>query len=198
MNRNCSLLFFCLTCILFANACKKKAYDKPHIEIQTEYGDIEAELYPDKAPETVAAFIKNIDDHLYDYGTFYRVLKNEDLSEQYNSGLIQGGIYQSKPELEKKLPGIKHESPKETTLSHTNGTLSMARTEPGTAKSEFFICIGDQTQFDSSRSTNPDGLGYAAFGRIVKGMKVVRKIQGLKNNGDDIVYPARIEKIIVL
>ncbi len=196
-----SKIYYIISCVFILNfsySCHHKVYDNPHIEIQTEYGDIEAELYPSKAPLTVAAFLKNIKNKTYDKATFYRVLKNEDLAEQYNSGLIQGGIYDANPQLEKTLPAIPHESPKQTGLSHTSGTLSMARTEPGTARSEFFICIGDQTQFDSSRRTNPDGLGYAAFGRVVKGMKIVRKIQALENNGDKIIYPAQIKQIIQL
>lgn len=196
-----SKICYIITCVFiltFLYSCQQKVYDNPHIEIQTEYGDIEAELYPSKAPQTVVAFLKNVNNKVYDKATFYRVLKNEDLAEQYNSGLIQGGIYDANPKLENTLPAIVHESPKQTGLSHTSGTLSMARTEPGTARSEFFICIGDQTQFDSSRSTNPDGLGYAAFGRVVKGMKIVRKIQALENNGDKILYPAIIKKIIQL
>ncbi len=184
--------------LLVSHSCQQETYENPHIEILTEYGNIEAELFPSRAPLTVAAFLKNVKNKVYDKATFYRVLKNEELTEQYNSGLIQGGIYATNSELENTLPAIAHESPKQTGISHTSGTLSMARTEPGTARSEFFICIGDQTQFDSSRRTNPDGLGYAAFGRVVKGMKIVRKIQALENNGDRILYPAQIKKIIQL
>lgn len=199
LNQNTKKHFLFLVAIPFLFAqCKQKTYDKPHIKIQTEYGDIEAELFPSQAPKTVAAFLKNVNQKVYDGGSFYRVLKNEDLSEEYNSGMIQGGIYQSKPGIEKTLPFINHESPRQTGVSHTSGTLSMARTDTGTAKSEFFICIGDQTQFDSSRRTNPDGMGYAAFGRVISGMSVVRKIQGLKNNGDQIMFPAVIKKITVL
>ncbi len=176
-------------------SCGHKNYDQPHVIITTNVGDIELELYDKKAPKTVAAFLSNIEKGLYKNGSFYRVLKEEGLESQYNSGLVQGGINRTNPEAYKALPGIPHESPRETGLSHTNGIISMARTTPGSATSEFFICIGDQTQFDSSRRTNPDGLGYAAFGKVIKGMTIVRKIQAEKNNGEEIIVPVRIINI---
>ncbi len=178
--------------------CTSKKYDQPHVRIETEYGDMEAELYPDKAPQTVAAFLKNVDDGVYKTSNFYRVLKQEDMSAEYNSGLIQGGIFHSDPLQAEKINNIPHEAPANTGLSHLSGTLSMARTEPGTASSEFFICIGDQTQFDSSKRTNPDGQGYAAFGKLVSGLKVAREIQSKKNEGDAFTFPVKIKNIVRL
>ena len=180
------LLFAVILC------CCQQKYKEPHVLITTNIGDIEAELYPDKAPKTVAAFLSYVEAGLYKDGSFYRVLKNEDLDEAYNSGLIQGGIFKTNPAKAMQLKGTEHESPKQTGLSHTSGTLSMARTTPGSATSEFFICIGDQRQFDSSAATNSDGLGYAAFGKVTKGMDVVRKIQAQKSSGD-----AFTDKIII-
>ena len=162
--------------------------------IDTEYGDIIVEIYADKAPKTAEAFLKNVDKKVYNKASFYRVLKDESLTEQYNTGLIQGGVFNTDT-TEAGSPFIPHESPKQTGLSHTSGTISMARTTPGTARTEFFICIADQTQFDSSLRTNPDGLGYAAFGKVVEGMPVVRKIQAQKNDADKIRYPVMIKKI---
>ena len=177
-------------------SCIQKHYDQPHIIIDTEYGDIEAELYPDKAPKTVAAFLKNVEDGVYEDASFYRVIKNPDLDEQYNTGLIQGGIIQSKPATQQALPKIPHESPRQTGLTHESGVLSFARTTAGSASTEFFICIGSQKQFDSSAAFgNRDGLGYAAFGKVLEGMKVVRKIQNLKSSGDAFQYPIRINNI---
>lgn len=158
-------------------------------------GDIEIALYPDKAPKTVSAFLSNIEAGLYDKASFYRVLKNENVPEEYNTGLIQGGIYNTNPSRAQALKGIEHESPRQTGLSHTNGTVSMARLEAGSATSEFFICIGDQKQFDSSSRGNNDGLGYAAFGRVVEGMDVVSKIQNRKSKGDSFLEDLRINKI---
>ena len=177
-----------LYCILFLAACANKKSEFPHIVIQTNYGDVEAELYPAKAPKTVAAFQSYIDKGFYKNTTFYRVLKDEEMPTDNNSGLIQGGVW---PNL-KSVAGIEHESTKQSGLTHESGTLSMARTGVGTATTEFFICIGDQTSLDAGRSGTTDSLGFAAFGKVIKGMSVVRKIQATKNNGDKF-----IEKIII-
>lgn len=165
----------------------------PHIVIKTGYGDIDVELYADKAPKTVAAFLANIDAGLYKGGSFYRVLKNEDAPAEYNQGLIQGGVFQTKPNV--PTAAVPHESPRQTGISHESGTLSMARTGPGTATSEFFICIGNQKQFDSSSRGSSDGLGYAAFGRVVSGMDVVRAIQSVRSTGDKFIVPIPIKNI---
>ena len=169
--------------ILLLAACAVKKSEFPHIVIQTNYGDVEAELYPAKAPKTVAAFLSYIDKGFYKNATFYRVLKDEEMPTDNNSGLIQGGVW---PNL-KSVAGIEHESTKQSGLSHESGTLSMARTGVGTATTEFFICIGDQTSLDAGRSGTTDSLGFAAFGKVTKGMSVVRKIQATKNNGDKLM-----------
>ena len=74
-------------------------------------------------------------------------------------------------------------------------TISMARTEPGTASTEFFICIGNQTEYDSGGSATPDKLGMAAFGKVIRGMKVVRKIQNESSKGDRLINPVSINNI---
>jgi peptidyl-prolyl cis-trans isomerase A (cyclophilin A) len=162
-------------------SCTQKKFDNPHILIDTNYGEIEAELYPKKAPKTVAAFISYIDSGFYKNTTFYRVLKNEDLPMDINYGVIQGGVWPQK----KNVAGVEHESTRVTGLTHTNGTLSLARTNVGTATTEFFICIGDERIFDAGNKGAYDTLGFAAFGSVVKGMDIVRKIQAQKNRGED-------------
>lgn len=161
----------------------------PHIQISTNFGNIEAELYPEKAPKTVAAFLSYVDAGLYKNSSFYRVLLEEEMSSKDNNGLIQGGIWQSNNKKAVTMPGIPHESPVQTGLSHTTGTLSLARTTAGSANTEFFICIGDKTEFDSSKAVNPDGLGFAAFGRVISGMKIVRAIQNEPANGESFAKP---------
>ena len=185
--RYLALLFY----IVLLAACAAKKTELPHIVIQTNYGDIEAELYPGKAPKTVAAFLSYIDKGFYKNTTFYRVLKDDDMPTDYNSGLIQGGVW---PNL-KSVVGIEHESTKQTGLSHTSGTLSMARTGVGTATTEFFICIGDQTSLDAGRSGTKDSLGFAAFGKVIKGMNIVRKIQTSRSTGDHFNEKIKIENI---
>ncbi len=171
-----------LISILFLS-CDHPHYKDPHIVIETNFGNIEAELYPDKAPKTVTAFLSYIDSGYYNNSTFYRVVKQEGLSGNY-LGLIQGGIWQANGKSTVKIPGIVHESTKQTGLSHTNGTLSLARTAPGTASTEFFICIDDQTQFDYGNDNNGDKEGFAAFGKVIKGMPIVREIQKEPSHGE--------------
>ena len=175
-------------CMLLLVACNNKKSEFPHILLQTNYGNIEAELYPAKAPKTVAAFLSYIDKGFYKNTTFYRVLKDEELPTDYNSGLIQGGVW---PNL-KSVAGIEHESTKQSGLTHTDGTLSMARTGVGTATTEFFICIGDQTSLDAGRSGTTDNPGFAAFGKVLHGMDVARKIQAAKSNGDHFTETIKI------
>lgn len=168
---------------VFLLACQHKHYTNPHILINTQFGNIEAELFPAKAPKTVAAFLSYIDSGFYTNTSFYRIVQQEEMASA-NSGIIQGGLWQTNNHKLLSIPGIPHESPAQTGLSHTDGTLSLARTTPGTANTEFFICVGDQTQYDSSTTVNPDGLGFAAFGRVVSGMAIVRKIHDQPFTGD--------------
>lgn len=181
--------------LFFICSCSSPDYKYPHVIIESDYGDIEVELYADKAPQTVAAFLANIDAGVYKNASFYRVIKNDNVPEEYNTGLIQGGIYQSQPANIAKQKRVPHESPRQTGLTHTSGVISMARTTPGSASSEFFICIGDQRQFDSSSRGSADGLGYAVFGKVFTGMDVVSKIQNKKNDGEDFVQPILIKNI---
>lgn len=175
--------------VLFLFSCNTNK--NPRIQINTNFGNIEAELYPAKAPKTVAAFLSYVDSGFYKKSSFYRVLLEETMTEK-NKGLIQGGIWQSDNKKAETIPGIGHESPKQTGLSHTTGTLSMARTTAGTASTEFFICIGDQTEYDTG---NPDGLGFAAFGKVISGMEIVRKIQEQPASGESFVKPVQILNI---
>lgn len=187
------LLFtFITACAL---GCSSPHYKDPHVVIYTTMGDIELELYPDKAPKSVAAFLSYIDSGYYTKGSFYRVLKADELPSSFNTGLIQGGMFQAGGKAQPDIPGIPHESTKQTGLTHTNGTVSLARTLPGTANTEFFICIGDQTQFDYGKGDGEDKEGYAAFGKVFKGMDVVRKIQDERSNGDRFDVAVVINKI---
>ena len=95
--------------------------------------------------------------------------------------VIQGGLGFDKHPME--LPPIEHEITEKTGIIHENGTISMARLEPGTASSEFFICINDQPELDFGGRRNPDGQGFAAFGKVTSGMNVVKKIQVMPVNG---------------
>jgi len=185
-------LLIIISCCCFS--CSNHKYKNPHVEIETKFGDIEVELYPDNAPKTVAAFLSYVDSGYYKNASFYRAL-NDDNQTMGNTetALIQGGIWKTKPDLH--LPGIPHESTQQTKLTHKNGTISMARLAPGTANTEFFICIGDQKGFDYGGSNNPDGQGYAAFGQVVKGMDLINQFYTKPTNDDQLKQPVEILNI---
>lgn len=152
----------------------------PHVEIETSLGSIVIEIYQNKAPLTAGNFLKYVDEHRYDQAVFYRVVnKNNQSGDNIKIDVIQGGLYKEHHPLE--LKPILHESTKQTGVLHKNGTISMARLEPGTASSEFFICIGDQPELDYGGKRNADGQGFAAFGRVIKGMELIKKIHVLNN-----------------
>ena len=146
------------------------------ISMETELGPIQLELYPDRAPITVSNFLRYVDKNRYEDLHFYRVvhMKNQP-DNDVKIEVIQGGLGFDKHPME--LPTILHETTDKTGIRHLNGTLSMARLEPGTASSEIFICINDQPELDFGGKRNPDGQGFAAFGKVISGMDVVRKIQ---------------------
>ncbi|MEJ7610464.1 MAG: peptidylprolyl isomerase [Ferruginibacter sp.] len=181
-------------CLFILYSCNNKKYEEPHIIIETAFGDIEAELYPAKAPKTTAAFHSFIQAGYYKNSSFYRVLKADEMPNDFNTGIIQGGTWPVK----QPVKGIEHESTRETGLSHTNGIISLARTDIGTATTEFFICIGDQSSLDAGRPGRADSLGFAAFGKVTKGMDIVRKIQAQQSEGDHFTNPIRIDKVRML
>ncbi len=177
-------------------SCTQKKYKEPTVQIETNFGNIVVELYPEKAPKTVAAFLSYVDSGFYKNSSFYRVLKAEDQpSNSFKSDLIQGGMWQSNYKKQLTLPGIPHESTKETGILHKNGVISLARTTPGTANTEFFICIGDQPAYDYGGSANADGQGFAAFGKVIEGMDVVKQIHRQPDNNTSFTPPLLIKNI---
>lgn len=181
-------LLLLIICLL---SCQEK---KVHCLIATELGDIRIELYPEKAPITVENFLTYVENGAYTESSFFRVCTPENEADrEIKIEVIQGGDV---PE-HQLLPPIPLETTEMTGLSHTDGVLSMARLEPHSAQSNFFICIGDQFELDFGGRRHPDGQGFAAFGKVVSGMEVVRKIQRQKEVGQYLVDSVRIEKIIL-
>lgn len=170
--------------LLIMASCSHATYKNPHVLIKTRLGDIEIELFPDKAPKTVTAFLSYVDSGFYKNSSFYRVVKAEEMPTDFNTGMIQGGIYQSNNNKIGKINPIPHESTKQTGLSHVSGSVSFANNGAGTATTEFFICIGDQLALDAGASEAGEGQGFAAFGKVFKGMAIVRKIQNKNSHGD--------------
>ncbi len=162
--------------------------------IRTEKGDIEAELDAGKAPATVANFLRYVDARLYDGGRFHRTVTPANQPDnKVKIEVIQAGLDPAK--VKDEFPPIKLERTRDTGLRHTDGALSMARDGPDTATADFFVCIGDQPELDFGGKRNPDGQGFAAFGRVVKGMDVVRKIQAGPADGQTLNPPVKIARI---
>lgn len=145
------------------------------VKISTTKGNIVLELYAEKAPLTVANFLRYVDEKRYDGAKFYRVVRMDNQSTSpVKIEVIQGGLQNDST---KMLPPIPQETTNKTGILHVDGAISMARGKPESGASEFFICINAQPELDFGGKRNPDGQGFAAFGKVIKGMEVVKKIQ---------------------
>ena len=154
-----------------------------NVRIHTEAGDIFVELYTGKAPVTVNNFLKYIDQKIFDGSEFYRVVRLDNQPDKKEKiEVIQGGL---NADSAKRMPPIKQETTNKTGITHQNGTISMARSTPESGSSEFFICINDQPELDFGGNRNPDGQGFAAFGKVTKGMDIVLRIQAGKTGENE-------------
>lgn len=190
---------FLLAIVWLLISCNSSPESKyPVVKINSSEGDIFIEVYTDKAPVTSAAFLKFIQEGYYRNSSFYRALLQEGVSASQNRGVLQGGIHGTNDRTYPNVPGIRHESTKTSGLTHQTGTVSLARNEPGSGNTEFFICIGDQPQYDAGQDGVADMQGYAAFGKVIEGMPVVRKIQQLPCNGDQLMKPVAIREITLI
>lgn len=169
-----SLLF------LFGITACSKLVERPVAVLQTTQGKIEIEVYTDKAPISGGDFLRYVENGYYNAEGFYRVVRADNDPLNMGMSLIQGGRLDSEP----VPPLIAHELTTETGLSNTEGVVSIARNEPGTGSAAyFFINIGNNDFLDYGGKRNPDGQGYATFGKVIAGMDVVRKIQSMEAKG---------------
>ncbi|MBC5766988.1 peptidylprolyl isomerase [Ramlibacter albus] len=147
------------------------------VRVETEFGNFVIQVDPDVAPVTVANFLRYVDEGYLEDALFYRLvsLANQPANTPHKIQVVQWGM-RLPDGVPPPFPAIKHETTRDTGLKHKDGTVSMARAAPGTAAGEFFICIGDQPELDFGGRRHPDGQGFAAFGQVVEGMDVVRKI----------------------
>jgi peptidyl-prolyl cis-trans isomerase A (cyclophilin A) len=168
------------------------------VVIETSAGGIEVALEPACAPGTVANFLRYVDAGLYDGGRFHRAVRMDNqVRQDAKIEGIQGG---RDPERAKAGPGfgaIPLERTSVTGLRHVDGAISMARgSAADSASSDFFICIGDQPSLDFGGARAADGQGFAAFGRVVSGMDVVRAIQrGATNEREQLLVPVTIVRV---
>jgi peptidyl-prolyl cis-trans isomerase A (cyclophilin A) len=160
-------------------------------KIETTAGTILVELYPDKAPITVANFLRYVDAGMYTNGSFFRVTTPEnEATRDIKIEVIQGGKVEGQD-----FDPIEIETTEKTGILHENGTISMARSGPNTATNNFFICINAQPELDFGGKRNPDGFGFAAFGKVTQGMDVVKKIQSGENKNQILLEPVIIKSI---
>ena len=164
------------------------------IRIETEAGNIVAELYPDKAPATVANFLRYVDGGFFNGGCFMRTVRPDNEQNPVKIQVIQAVVHPWKEN--NSFPPVALERTSVTGIRHVDGAISMARSEPNSATSSFFICIGDQPELDFGGKRNPDGQGFAAFGRVTQGMDVVRRIQMSPAEGQALVPLVRILSIV--
>ena len=158
-----------------------KVYATEKVILETAMGDITVSLETERAPITAANFLRYVDEDRYDNTKCYRAMRVT--GGEQPSGFLQCGT-QNDPR--RILRGIAHEPTNETGLSHTNGALSMARFEPGTATGDFSIMIRDQRGLDAvPDSDDPDRRpGFAVFGYVVDGMDVVHAIHAQPTDPD--------------
>lgn len=166
------------------------AQDLPRVMIQTSLGTMEVEVDTTRAPITAHNFLRYVDQGSYRGGRFHRTVRGDNQPEnQVKIEVIQGGLDSLRS---KDFPPIPLERTSQTGLSHKDGAISMARDGPDTATSDFFICIGDQPELDFGGKRNPDGQGFAAFGRVVRGMDVVRSIHTARARDQRLTPPIDI------
>jgi peptidyl-prolyl cis-trans isomerase A (cyclophilin A) len=163
----------------------------PRVLLRTELGEIELEIDSGRAPLTSSNFLNYVDGGFYNGGAFHRTVRPDNQPDnKVKIEVIQAG---ADPAREKESsPPISLERIRQTGLKHRDGTLSMARDGPDSATSDIFICIGDQPELDYGGKRNPDGQGFAAFGKVIRGMDVVKKIQAAPAKGQTLTPPIRI------
>lgn len=168
---------------------------KPPVTVifETELGNIIMEIDVAKAPITAENFLKYVDGKFYDGGVVNRAVRPDNTVRPKPDIEIQVIQFQSDAGRSRQMfPPIPLERTNVTGLTHVDGALSMARSGPDSATSSFFITVGDQHELDFAGKRNPDGQGFAVFGRVVAGMDVVRKIHQSKTGASG---PYRTESL---
>jgi peptidyl-prolyl cis-trans isomerase A (cyclophilin A) len=189
MKRFLATVVVCL--FLSAPWVSSQAPPPVRVMLETQLGNIELEIDAARAPLTAANFLRYVDAGFYDGGIFHRTVRlSNQPDKKVKIEVIQAGTNPARKKGD--FAPISLERTNKTGLSHTDGCVSMARDAPDTATSDFFICIGDQPALDFGGARNPDGQGFAAFGRVIKGMDVVRKIQAAPADAQKLTPPIKI------
>lgn len=177
----------------FAPQASKGPFDRGFtgvlVRLETGLGPLTLEIDTRSAPVTAANFLNYVDAGSYEGGQFHRTVRPDNQpSDAIRIGVIQGSKRAGAP----SFGPIPLERTSQTGLRHLDGVLSMARTTPDTATDQFFICAGDQPELDFAGRRNPDGQGFAAFGRLVEGWLVLKRIQMAEAAGQSLNPPVAI------
>ncbi len=157
--------------------------------LETELGNLELDLYVSKAPLSTGSFLAHVDQGLYEGAAFYRVVNPGNDNGSPKISVIQGGLIDLTNGVgslvsDQGLPPVAHESTKDTGIKHSDGVLSMARPQASDGSANtFFICVGAQPALDFGAGRYRDKRGFAAFGKVSKGMDLVRKIYKMDSSG---------------
>lgn len=180
-------LVLCAALILFTGCNAMSESKNPVVTLETTKGNITLELYPEKAPETVANFIQYVQDGFYDGTIFHRVIPNF---------MVQGGGFTDDMSEKSTREPIKNEA--NNGLANENGTIAMARTpNPHSASSQFFINVKDNAFLDFQNET-PNGWGYCVFGKVTEGMDVVNSIVAVPTGNHGMHQDVPVEPIIIM
>jgi len=164
---------------------------EPMVRVATRLGNIDVVVDATHAPVSAANFLRYVDKGMYDGGRFHRTVRLDNQPDKaVKIEVIQAGINPDRQHEE--FAPIALERTSVTGIRHQAGVISMARDGPDTATSDFFICITDQPSLDFGGARNPDGQGFAAFGHVVRGMAVLRRIQQAKSEGQTLTPPVEI------
>jgi len=165
----------------------------PRVVLETGLGEVELEVDVARAPMSARNFLRYVKAGHCDGGRFHRTVRpGNQPGSKVKIDVVQAG---AAPEREgEAFPPIPLERTGATGLRHRDGTVSMARAGPDTATSDFFVCVGDQPELDQGGRRNPDGQGFAAFGRVVRGMEVVLRIHAAPAEGQALAPPVVIAR----
>ena len=165
----------------------------PRVAVRTAMGDIVLEIDVGRAPSTSRNFLRYVDAGRYRGGSFHRTVTT--VPDNQPRSTVKIDVIQGAAGPGKDFPPIALERTRDTGLSHLDGAISMARDRPDTATSDFFLCVGPQPELDHGGRRNPDGQGFAVFGRVVAGMEVVRRIHASPANGQALAPPVAIREV---
>lgn len=166
------------------------------VTVETAEGAFVLGIDKASAPLTAANFLAYVDGGFLKGATVYRIVTNANQApETERIEVIQWGWPGPHDNREPPLPPVPHEPTSTTGLRHRDGTLSLARNAPGSGGHGFFICIGDQPELDEGGRRNPDGAGFAAFGKVLFGFDTIQRIFARAEQAEYLTYPIRIDHV---